>query len=73
MRVNESTQQARRRRGYEKVARVTQKVTRAKLWKERAKTDLDRKLIGFKEELTRLDEQISQARTQLERFVDILG
>lgn len=41
------------------------KVERAKQWRDRAKTDLERKTKGFKEELTRLDEQITQAQTQL--------
>src|ERR1700704_5979420 len=50
----------------EELQELRQKVQRAKHWRDRARLDLDRKSTGFKEELTRLDEQISQAQTQLE-------
>lgn len=50
----------------EELQEQRQKVERAKHWRDRAKADLDRKAKGFKEELTRLDEQITQAHTQLE-------
>ena len=50
----------------EELEEQRQKVLRAKDWRDRAKIDLDRKMKGFKEELTRLDEQVTQAHTQLE-------
>jgi len=49
----------------EELEEQRQKVQRAKHWRDRAKIDLDRKMNGFKEELTRLDEQVTQAQTQL--------
>ena len=50
----------------EELEELRQKVQRAKDWRDRAKIDLERKTTGFKEELTRLHEQVSQAQTQLE-------
>jgi multidrug resistance efflux pump len=49
----------------EELAEQRQKVERAKEWRDRASIDLERKKKGFKEELTRLDEHITQAQTQL--------
>src|ERR1043165_9210007 len=50
----------------EEITEQKEKVRRAKEWRDLAKQDLERKAAAFKEELSRLEEQIGQGRTQLD-------